>query len=341
MNRLFATVFALGALLCVTASHGAPPEKPKTTIAVGGRASLYYLPLTIAEQLGYFRDEGLQVEIVDFAGGAKALQAMMGGGADVVSGGFDHVMVMRARGQNLRGFVLQVATPAISLGVAKERAAQYRSPKDLKGMKIGVSAPGSSTHAFVNHLLASVGLAPDDVSIIGVGTGPAAVAAMQAGHLDAIANIEPAITLLEKSGTIKVVVETVSVQGAKAVFGSPLPSGSLYTRDEFIKANPNTVQALTNAMVRALKWLKAATPDDVAKAVPAEYLIGDRKLYLEAYRKNSESYSRDGLFPPAGADALLKVLTGFEPAVRDAPGLKAADAYTNEFVKAALAKYRQ
>lgn len=98
MNRLFATVFALGALLCVTASHGASLEKQKATIAVGGKASLYYLPLTIAEQLGFFRDEGLQVEILDFAGGAKALQAMMGGGADVVSGGFDHVMVMRARG---------------------------------------------------------------------------------------------------------------------------------------------------------------------------------------------------------------------------------------------------
>ena len=340
MKRLFASVFILGVSLGAAASHGATPEKPKVVIAVGGKASLYYLPLSIAERLGFFNDEGLQVDMVDFAGGAKALQAMMGGSADVVSGGFDHVMVMRARGQNLRAFALQGATPAISLGVAKGRAAQYRSPKDLKGMKIGVSAPGSSTHAFINHLLASAGLAPDDVSIIGVGTGPAAVAAMQAGHLDAIANIEPAITLLERTGTIKVVVETVSVQGAKAVFGSPLPSGSLYSRDEFIKANPNTVQALANAMVRALKWLKTATPDDVAKTVPAEYLIGDRALYLEAYRKNSESYSKDGLFPPAGAEALLKVLTGFEQAVRDAPGIKSADAYTNEFVKVALAKYR-
>jgi len=321
-------------------SHGAPPEKAKVVIAVGGKAALYYLPLTLADRLGYFHDEGLQVEMLDFAGGAKALQAMMGGSADVVSGGFDHVMVMRARGQKLRGFVLQGATPAIVLGVAKQRAAEYRSAKDLKGMKIGVSAPGSSTHAFVNHLLASVGLAADDVSIVGVGTGPTAVAAMQAGHLDAIANIEPAITMMERNGTIKVVVETVSVRGATAVFGSPLPSGSLYTSEAFIKANPNTVQALTGAMVRALKWLKAATPDEVAMQVPPEYLLGDRALYLEAYRKNSESYSKDGLFPPTGAEALLKVLSGFEPAVRDAPKINPADAYTNDFVSAALAKSR-
>lgn len=341
MNRLWGLVLILCSLFGAAIANGAMPEKTKVVIAVGGKASLYYLPLTIAERLGYFNDEGLQVETMDFAGGAKALQAMMSGGADVVSGGFDHVMVMRARGQNLRAFVLQGATPAISLGVAKERAAQYNSAKDLKGMKIGVSAPGSSTHAFINHLLASAGLTSDDVSIIGVGTGPGAVAAMQAGHLDAIASIEPAITMMEKSGTIKVVVETVSVKGAKAIYGSPLPSGSLYTREEFIKANPNTVQALTNAMVRALKWLKTATPDDVAKTVPPDYLLGDRALYLEAYRKNSESYSQDGLFSPAAAQAQLKILSGFEQAVREAKELNPVDAYTNDFVRDALAKYRK
>src|SRR5712671_1599160 len=148
MKRWLALVFILVSSLAAITSPGAPLEKPKVVIAVGGRAALYYLPLAIAERLGYFNEEGLQIEVMDFAGGAKALQAMMGGSADVVSGGFDHVMVMRARGQNLRAFVLQGATPAISLGIAGSRAAGYKSLKDLKGMKIGVSAPGSSTHAF-------------------------------------------------------------------------------------------------------------------------------------------------------------------------------------------------
>jgi NitT/TauT family transport system substrate-binding protein len=264
---------------------------------------------------------------------------MMGGSADVVSGGFDHVFVMRARGQKLKAFVVQGATPAMSLTIAKARADSYRSPADLKGMKIGVTAPGSSTHAFVNLLLSGAGLSADDVSIIGVGAGPSAAAAMQAGHLDALANIEPAITLLERSGAARVVVETVSVEGSKAVFGSALPVASLYTREEFLQANPNTAQALTNAIVRALIWLKKASPDDVAKTVPAEYLVGDRGLYIEAFRRNRESYSKDGLFAAAGADAWHKVLSSFEPAVRDAAGLKPADTYTNEFVLNALKKY--
>ena len=333
------TLVALTLLGIAACACGAQPEKPAVTIAVGGKASLYYLPLSLAERLGYFVDEGLKVEILDFAGGAKSLQALMGGSADVVAGGFDHVLVMRARGQKLKAFVLQIATPAISLGVAKKHAATFRSPKDLKGMKIGVTAPGSSTHAFVNHLLASVSLSSEDVSIIGVGSGPGAAAAMQAGHLDAIANIEPTITLLENAGTIQVMVETVTVQGARAVFGSPLPAGSLYTREEFVTANPKTVQALTNAMVRALRWLSTASADDVARAVPPEYLLGDRRLYLSALRRMRESYSKDGLFPPAGVEAQLRVLIGFEPAVRDAKSLNPAETYTNDFVRKALKKY--
>ncbi|HEX7811425.1 MAG TPA: ABC transporter substrate-binding protein [Burkholderiales bacterium] len=330
---------ALAVMFDATGSAAAvQPEQAKVTIAVGGKPSLYYLPLTIAERLGYFKDEGLKVEIVDFAGGAKALQAMMGGSADVVCGGFDHVVLMRAKGQKLMAFALQVATPALSLGVTTKLAGSYRSPKDLKGMKIGVSAPGSSTHIFVNHLLASAGLSPDDVSIIGVGTGPGAAAAMQAGHLDAIANIEPTMTLLEESGGIKVMVETVSVKGAAAVFGTPLPAGSLYTREEFVKANPATVQALTNAMVRSLKWLHKATPEEVVATVPPEYLTGDRRLYLAGLRKMRESYSKDGLYSPAAVAAQLKVLAAFEPSVRDA-GMDPAQTYTNEYVNAALKKY--
>ncbi len=321
-------------LATLAAAVHARPENPRVTIAVGGKATLYYLPLTLAEQLGYFRDEGLQVEILDFAGGAKALQAMMGGSADVVSGGFDHTIVMQARGQTLTAFVLQGGTPAISLGVAKSSAARWRGPQDLKGMKIGVTAPGSSTHMFVNALLARGGLTRDDVSVIGVGTGPSAVAAMKAGHLDAIANIEPAISLLEREGAVEVVVETVSEQGARSLFGAALPSGCLYTRQSWLRQNPGTAQALANAMVRALRWLAKASPEEVARAVPPHYLLGDRGLYLRAFERQRVSYSRSGRIPPEDAAQMLRVLRGFEPAVQARPDIRLENAFTNRFVDA-------
>ncbi|HUF22049.1 MAG TPA: ABC transporter substrate-binding protein [Burkholderiales bacterium] len=336
MRRYLATFLCL----ILAAPVLAQPEKPRVTIAVGGKAALYYLPLTLAERLGYFEDEGLQVEILDFPGGARSLQALMGGSVDVVSGGFDHTIMMQGRGQAITAFVLQGETPAISLGVSKALSAKWQGLQSLKGMKVGVTAPGSSTHMFVNSLLARGGLARDDVAIIGVGSGPGAVASMQAGRLDAIANIEPAITLLERSGAIDVKVETVSEQGAKALYGAALPSGCLYTRPAFINRYPNTVQALTNAMVRALKWLHAATPEQVAGTVPVEYLLGDRELYLAAYAKQRPGYSKTGRFAQERVQAMHDALAGFEPLLQSQRKIELQNVYTNRFVDAALSAIR-
>jgi NitT/TauT family transport system substrate-binding protein len=314
----------------------AQPRAHKVVIAVGGKAALYYLPLTLCERLGYFKEQEVDVEILDFAGGAKALQAMMGGSADVVAGGFDHVIMLRAKGQALQAFTLMVATPSLALAIAKPKAAGYKSAKDLKGMKVGVTAPGSSTHIFLNHLLASAGLAPDAVSVIGVGTGPTAVAAMKAGQIDALSNVEPTITLLERSGLASVVVETMTQQGSRAVFGEPLPAGSLYTREAYIQKNPETVQALASAMVRTLLWLKDASADTILKTIPAEYTLGDRTTYLAALERQRPGYSLDGLIPPASAAALQQVLKRFEPSVQAAGELDVTKAYTNQFVQKAL-----
>jgi NitT/TauT family transport system substrate-binding protein len=322
--------------LAGSAATRAQTRSRKVVIAVGGKAALYYLPLTLAEQLGYFKEQDLNVEILDFAGGAKALQAMMGGSADVVAGGFDHVIVLRGKGQALQAFTLMVATPSLALAVSRAKAKSYHSARDLKGMKVGVTAPGSSTHIFLNHLLASAGLPLDAVSVIGVGTGPGAVAAMRAGQIDAICNVEPTISLLERAGLVNVVVETMTEQGSRAVFGESLPAGSLYTREAYIQRNPEIVQALATAMLRTLLWLKDASADAILKTIPAEYTLGDRTTYLAALERQRQGYSLDGLIPPAAAAALYQVLRRFEPAVQAVPDLDVTRTYTNQFVQRAM-----
>jgi NitT/TauT family transport system substrate-binding protein len=330
-------ISALCLLLSTLGAWAQAPEKPKVTIAVGGKATLFYLPLTLAERLGYFKDEGLEVEIPDFAGGAKSLQALVGGSADVVAGGFDHTITMQSMGQKLQGFVLLGANPGISMGVSKALAEKYAGPADLKGRKVGVTAPGSTTHMMLNHLLASAGLKSEDVAVIGVGTGPSAVAAIKGGQLDAIVNVEPGMTLLEKSGGIKIVNETTTVKGVTAVFGGPMLAGCLYTKSEFVQKNPKTVQALTNAMVRALKWLQSATPEQVAATVPPNYLLGDKEIYLEALQKLKPSYSTDGLFAPAAVQNTFKVLALHNAALKSGA---LEQTYDNAFVHKALDKFK-
>lgn len=313
-------------------------EKPKLTIAVGGKNLLYYLPLTIAEQRGYFKAEGLDVTIVDFAGGAQALRAVVGGSADVVSGAFEHTVNMQSKGQRLRAFVLQGRAPQIVLGLNPKTMGGYKTPADLKGKKIGVTAPGSSTNVMVNFFLAKAGLKPSDVSIIGVGATQGAVAALRSGQIDAISNLDPVITLLQRSGDLKIVSDTRVVAEADKVFGGPMPAACLYAPQTFIDKHPQTVQALANAMVRADKWIQSAGPSDIITNVPESYLLGDRAVYIDAFLAAKGALSPDGMIPDKGAETALRALASIDPEIGKAK-IDLAAVWTNDFVKKANAKY--
>lgn len=324
-------LIAVALALAVSQAGLAQLEKRDVHIAVGGKNAFYYLPLTIAEQLGYFKDEGLAVKISDFAGGAVALRAVVGGSADVVSGAYEHTISLQGKKQYFQAFVLQGRLPQIALGVASARAAGFKSFKDLKGMKIGVSAPGSSTHNLVKQLATKAGLDPNkDVAIVGVGIGAAAIAAMRSGQIDAISNVDPVMTKLELDGVVKVVADTRNVKGTREAWGAPLPAGCLYAPEEFVKKYPNVTQALTNAIVRADQWIAAASATDVAKVVPESYLLGDRALYLFSFDKVKEAISPDGIISDAGAKATLEALRKFDPGVA-ATQIDLARTYTNAF----------
>lgn len=314
-------------------------EKQKVSIAVGGKNLLYYLPLTIAEQMGYFKDEGLQVEISDFAGGAKALQALVGGSADVVSGAYEHTINMQAKGQPITAFVLQARAPQIVFAVSTRTMPNYKSIADLKGKKIGVTAPGSSTNMMASFVLAKGGLKPTDVSFIGVGTSAGALSALRSGQIDAISNLDPVITMLQQKKEIKIIADARTLKDTVNVFGGPMPAATLYTTDAFLKKYPNTSQALANAMVRALKWIQKAGPGDIVKVVPESYQLGDRALYLDAFKNVREAISPDGMIPEAGPATALKALQAYEPELAG-KNIDLSKTYTNELVKRANAKYK-
>ncbi len=314
-------------------------EKSTVSLAVGGKGAFYYLPLTIAEQLGYFKDEGVELKISDFAGGSKALQAVVGGSADVCSGAYEHTINLQARNQFFQSFVLQGRAPAISLGVSTKTLPNYKSVKDLKGKKIGVTAPGSSTNMVANLILSRAGMKPTDVSFIGVGTSAGALSALRSGQIDAICNIDPVITMLEQKGDIRIITDTRTLKGTREVFGGNMPAGCLYAPLKFIQENPNTTQALTNAMVRALKWLQTAGPSDIIKTVPENYLLGDRALYLAAFNNVREAISLDGVVAADGPKTALSSLSSFNPKVKSA-SIDLSKTYTNQFALQAKKKYK-
>ena len=340
-RRRFVSMAALAA-----ASVAAPdvlaqgkPEKSRIAIAVGGKAAFSYLPLTISEQLGYFRAEGLEVEISDFAGGVQAMQAMVGGMADVVSGAYEHTISMQSRNQSYQAFVLQGRAPQIALGVSIRTMGSYQSLGDLKGKRIGVSSAGSSTNTMASLLLARAGVKPQDVSFVGVGSAAGALAAMRSGQIDAMSNTDPVMTMLEQKGDIRIISDSRTLKGTLEVFGGPMLAACLYTSTEFLQKNPNTAQALTNAIVHALKWLQTAGPGDIIKTVPESYFLGDRGLYLASFNKVREAIALDGLIPEEGAKTALRVLASVAPGVSP-DKIALGRTYTNEFARKAKDRFK-
>lgn len=312
-------------------------EKTKVSIAVGGKASFYYLPLSIAEFKGFYKAEGLDVEISDFAGGSRALAAVVGGSADVVSGAYEHTINLQQKGQMFQAFVLQGRAPQMAIGVSSKTMAGYKSVTDLKGKKIGVSAPGSSTNMMASYLLASAGLKASDVSFVGVGTGAGAVTALRSGQIDAISNVEPVMTMLQQSGDIRIVADMRTMKGTQDFLGGPMPAACLYAPLTFVQKYPNTAQALASAIIRANRWIESVGPSELIRTVPESYLLGDRGIYLATFNAIRDSISRDGLIPDEGSKTALKLLESSTPKW-DKTKVDLAKTYTNEFAKKALAK---
>jgi NitT/TauT family transport system substrate-binding protein len=316
------------------AQTGDKPEKAKITLGVGGKPLLYYLPLTIAERKGFFKEEGLEVEINDFGGGARSLQALVGGSVDVVTGAYEHTIRMQAKGQDIRAVCELGRFPAIVIAVRKSESGQIKSAADFKGKKIGVTAPGSSTALTVQYAMVKAGLKAGDAALIGVGGGASSVAAMKKGEIDIISHLDPVIAKLEADGDIQVLIDTRTEAGTRALFGGSNPAAVVYTKNGFIESNPVTMQRLVNAFMKSLKWLATATPDQVADTVPAEYHLGDKTLYLQAVKNSLESYSRTGLIPAEGMASVYELVKSLDPELESAK-VDLATTFDDRFVKKA------
>ena len=198
---------------------------------------------------------------------------------------------------------------------------------------MGVTAPGSSSHFFMNHLLIQHGLAPTDVSIIALGGGAGRVAAIERGKVDVGVLYEPGVTvLLRRSPEASILADTRTLEGVKQVYGTEMyPSAVLYTTDTWLKENPDKARRLATALQRTLQWLGEHSAEQVIDKVPPELRGENPEVYLEALRHSKAMFSPNGIMTSEGAEAVRKVLAVSSEKVRNAK-IDLASTYTNDFL---------
>jgi NitT/TauT family transport system substrate-binding protein len=319
--------------LLVIASCSRPQSEATTVrVAVGGQTQFIYLPLTLADQLGYFKDEGLSVQISDLRGGSEALAALIGGSVDLVTGFYEHTIRARAQGKHLVMVTLFDRYPGMVLMLGKQHFNDVHSIKDLVGKPVGVTAPGSSTDQLVKYILRHNNLDPQSIPVVTGGTSTM-LAALEQDRVWAGVTVDPLASKLEHDGIARVLYDTRTEKGTLEIFGGPWPAGGFYTSADFIQQHRPVVQSMVNAGVRALRYLKQHSAEEVAAAMPESFWAGDRDQYIASLRANLSMYSSDGLMPQDGPQNVLKSLVLVDQKIAGAK-IDMDGTYDNSFVQA-------
>ena len=253
--KLWKTIAVAAAVLLAAGSAARARRRRRRTSSSASAAApaLYYLPLALTEKLGYFKEQGLNVEVNDFKGGSQSLTALVGGSADVVTGAYEHTLRMQAKGQEILAVIELGRYPGIALGGEEgprrqdqdDRRPQGRQDRRHRARLLhqhdrlvpdGQGGPQARRRLLHRRRRAALG----------------AIAAIQKGEIDAISNIDPVIAKLQSTNDVVVLAETRTTEGTTKVFGGPMSAAVLYLKRDFMEKNPNTVQALVNAFYKTL-----------------------------------------------------------------------------------------
>jgi NitT/TauT family transport system substrate-binding protein len=302
---------------------------------VGGIDKVIYLPAKLTEQLGYFEDAGVDVDLKTEPSGASAENVMLAGKVDGVVGFYDHAITLQAQGKCVES-VVQLAKVPGEAEVVATKAAGVGSAADFAGKKLGVTSPGSSTDYLTQYLATKNGVDTSAYSTVTAGAGSTFIAALQNGGIDAGMTTDPTIATAVDKGLGKVLIDMRTEQGTRAALGGLYPAASLYMTCDYVEKNPKTVQKLADAFVRTMKWIDTHDASEIAAEMPADYNGGDPELYEQSIQDSAPMFTADGRMPDGGPQTVLDVLGTFSDTVKaKKDSIDLAKTYTTRFVDAA------
>jgi NitT/TauT family transport system substrate-binding protein len=260
-------------------------------------------PSYFASWLGFYKEEGVDVEISQVAGASKILEAVVGGSADVGGGVYEQTIQMAAEGKSIVAFISLLKSPnfAIIGGPGIHKLA------DLRGKTVGVSSVGSPSQFYLVHLLQGAGVNPSEVSTATVGMGATAMAALERGQVDAAVLFGSAITaFLARKPDGVILVDTRTPEGLRAAFQvDDYPASCLLAKREWLDAHRDQATRIARAVLRSLAWMREHSAEEILARVPSP---GDPASELAAIRLAKPMYSVDGRINKDNAEAVRAIL---------------------------------
>jgi len=330
-----ATPGAASAAPATSAAAATQAAPAKVSIMVGGLNKQIYLPNKLTEALGYFKDQNLDVDLIDEPSGKDTTVEVVAGNVDFGSGSYDHTIDIAAAGKQITMVALLLQEPGEFVMVSKQKADTLKSPKDLKGANAGVTSLGSGTHTLMRAIVTKAGLQISDVNYVAAGAGDTFIAAMKQGKIDVGVTTQPTVLRLQKTGDGQIFVDLSKPETTRAALGGDYPFISIFTRADYIAKNKDVTQRVVNAYVKTLKWIATHSPLEIAEKLPADYYGGDKDGYVQALKDSMGMFSPDGKMTKGAPEFELSLLKQFNENVQKNPNVDLSKTYTDEFVNAA------
>ncbi len=269
-------------------------------VKIGGvllSADFGAMPLPLAQELGFYKSEGLDAKLIDFQGGGELMTALAA----------NEVFIAEAGGpSSTRGTSVGVPTTIISQlkpslvdwGLMVLPSSPIKSLSDLKpGMRIGITKSGSNTHLTGILIFAQAGLNPKDVTFVPLGSPANNLAALKSGQIDGMIIYSPTSVSLELEGKGKLVLDASKV----------LPHFSNYVmvgNPSFLREKPEVVRKVLRAIHRAIVWMKANPTETIAK-MQAMYNLSP-EVASELYRREINDFTSDGAIDIEGVKIVIE-----------------------------------
>jgi NitT/TauT family transport system substrate-binding protein len=321
-----AAVTAGVAVAATTKQHSLPTVR----LMVGGIDKQIYLPYQLAQDLGYYKKYGVNVQLsTEQNGGVGAEDAMASGQVDMAGAWYVHTIDFQQHGKQVVDVVQLSGAPGEREMCAN--GSNVKTPADWKGRNVGVTDLGSGTDDLTLYLAARNHLASSQFTRVGVGAGDTFIAAMQHGQITCGMTSQPTVTAIENQHIGYSAVDLATEQGVKKWLGGNLPTAGVLALQSYVDSHKATVQKVVDALVATMHWINTHSAAQIAARMPAEFVsnnLTSRADYISALAKDKGQFLPDGIMPSSGPATVYNVekLAG---KISGAVNLKTT--YTNAF----------
>jgi NitT/TauT family transport system substrate-binding protein len=310
------TVLALGAASACSSDSSSSAQTsgsggtPTVKLMVGGLDKQIYLPYQLAQNLGYYKKYGVNVQLsTEQDGGVGAEEAMASGQVDMAGAWYNHTIEFQVKGKAVEDVVQLSGAPGErEMCTAKSGV---HSAADFKGKTLGVTDLGSGTDILTQFLAAQKNVKNKDFSRIAVGAGSTAVAALQNGKTACVMTTQPTVAAIQKKGVGSSAIDLATTAGATAAMGGAWPAASVIARTDWVNSHKEAVQKVVDALVATMHWINTHSAADIANKLPASFVSNQlvtKADYINALTQDKGQFLPDGIMPAGGPKTVLATL---------------------------------